>query len=74
LFPSSEFLLKISKNANLIHYKVNILSYEKNEKNVQLWDMHQSKNNHLSKVKKSNGIGYYPTLDYVMMGVATTQL
>ncbi len=35
-------------------------------KNLQLWDMHQSKNNHLSKVKKSNGIGYYPTLDYVM--------
>jgi hypothetical protein len=28
--------------------------------------MHQSKNNHLLKVKKSNGIGYYPTLDYVM--------
>jgi len=53
---------------------VNILSYEKKNKNLQLWDMHQSKNNHLSKVKKSNGIGYYPTLDYVMMGVATTQL
>jgi hypothetical protein len=28
--------------------------------------MHQSKNNQLSKVKKSNEIGYYPTLNYVI--------
>jgi len=35
-------------------------------KYLQLWDMHQSKNNQLFKVKESNEIGYYPTLDYVM--------
>jgi len=57
--------MKILKNVNLIHYKVNILSNE-NKKISSIIGHAPSKNNHLCKVKKSNEIGYYPNLDYVM--------